>query len=61
MKTKKVFAAILALALAMGFGTTAFAKENTHTTPGTETIGVEGSYVGTFQPPRGCRVLLYKG
>lgn len=48
MKTKKVFAAILALALAMGFGTTAFAEENTHTTiPGTETIGVKGSYEGT--------------
>lgn len=48
MKKRKVFATVLALVLAMGLSTTAFAGENTHTsTPGTETIGVNGSYEGT--------------
>lgn len=50
MKTRKVFATVLALALAMGLSTTAFAAEGTSThtdMPGTETIGVNGSYEGT--------------
>ena len=49
MKTRKIFAAVLALALAMGLSTTAFAASpSTHTTvPSTETIGVNGSYSGT--------------
>ena len=49
MKTRKIFAAVLALALAMGLSTTAFAASpSTHTTvPSTETIGVNGSYSRT--------------
>lgn len=45
MKTKKILAVVLALALAMGLSTAVLA-DNTHTEPGTETIGVNGSYGG---------------
>ena len=47
MKTKKLLATVLALTLAMGLSATAFAADNTHTSmPGSETIGVNGSYSG---------------
>ena len=49
MKTKKLAAVVLTLALVMGISTTAFADDNknTLTSPGSQTIGVEGSYTGT--------------
>lgn len=49
MKTRKVFAAFLALMLLMGLSTVAYAagSDSTHTAMGSETIGVEGSYSGS--------------
>lgn len=49
MKTKKLAAVVLTLALVMGISTTAFADDNKNTlrNPGSQTIGVQGSYSGT--------------
>lgn len=47
MKTRKVLAVVLALALLMGLSVVAYADNNTITSmPGSETIGVNGSYSG---------------
>lgn len=48
MKTRKVFATVLAMAFAMGLSTTAFAAEDTiNAMPGNKTIGVNGFYEGS--------------
>ncbi len=49
MKTKKILATVLAVVLAMGLSTAAFAEKGSApklTVPNEQVIGVEGSYVG---------------
>lgn len=47
MNAKRFAAAVLALVMALSLTTVAFAGSNTHTTPSSETIDVNGAYSGT--------------